>query len=247
MKLHSYQGSRSELEILFIGPPLEEGPLPALFYFALSAKDSLQKDPFNQPVQFLVDFPLRVFSITLPAHENNLPPENAIHVWAKKMNHGENILSTFINQVSQEISDLSPYIAKGKWGVAGLSRGAFIACHVAAKCPEVTHILGFAPLTRLTHNKEFSGEEAESLALEALVPKIYNRKIRFYIGNHDTRVGTEHAFSFIHALAEEAHKHRIRSSPIELIIRPSIGYQGHGTSFDTFKDGAKWIRGDFIE
>jgi esterase FrsA len=58
----------------------------------------------------------------------------------------------------------------------------------------------------------------------------------------DTRVGTNHAFSFIDHVAKKAHKHHIRSSPIELIVGPSIGYQGHGTSPEVFKAGANWAR-----
>ena len=110
----------------------------------------------------------------------------------------------------------------------------------------MTHILGFAPLTRLTHNKEFVGEEAESLALVHLHSKLFDRKIRFFIGNHDTRVGTHNAFEFIEALAQEAHRSRIRSSPIELIVGPSIGYQGHGTSPEIFKAGAEWIKQELV-
>ncbi|MCB1084213.1 MAG: hypothetical protein KDK61_07865, partial [Simkania sp.] len=73
----------------FVGPRLEEGPLPTLIYFALSAEDSLERDPFNQPVQFLEGLPLRIFSITLPGHENNLPPEDALNVWEERMKKGD--------------------------------------------------------------------------------------------------------------------------------------------------------------
>ncbi len=38
-----------------------------------------------------------------------------------------------------------------KIGAMGLSRGAFIASHIAALVPEIKHILGFAPLTRLAN------------------------------------------------------------------------------------------------
>ncbi|MCB1081898.1 MAG: alpha/beta hydrolase, partial [Chlamydiia bacterium] len=72
------------------------------------------------------------------------------------------------------------------------------------------------------------------------------KKVRFYIGNHDMRVGTDHAFSFIQNLAKEAHTHRIRTSPIELIIGPSIGYQGHGTAPQTFQSGAEWVKGALL-
>ncbi|MCB1109580.1 MAG: alpha/beta hydrolase [Chlamydiia bacterium] len=213
----------------FVGPPLEEGPLPALFYFALSAKDSLQTDPFNQPVQFLSQLPLRIFSMTLPAHENDFPPEQAMDVW--KEEKGRMILP-FIERAKARIEALKPSITK--CAVAGLSRGAFIACHVAAVCPEMSHILGYAPLTQLSY--------APHLNLETLVPKLYNRSIRFYIGNHDTRVGTEHAFACIHALAIEANKQRVRNAPIEMIIGPSTGYQGHGTLPPVFQAGVDWLK-----
>jgi esterase FrsA len=47
-------------------------------------------------------------------------------------------------------------IQKDKLAVMGLSRGVFIACHVAAAIPAVSTILGFAPLTNLCAIKEFS-------------------------------------------------------------------------------------------
>ncbi|WP_316356294.1 hypothetical protein [Candidatus Neptunichlamydia sp. REUL1] len=223
---------KADEQTLFVGPPLDDGPLPALFYFALSAEDSLGQDPYNQPVQFLQGLPLRIFSITLPAHENNFPPEKAMNVWAKKVKEGEDLISPFIASVKRTVEKLKSHLTR--CAVAGLSRGAFIACHVAALCPEFTHILGYAPLTQLDY--------APDLNLETLSSKLFNRKIRFYIGNHDIRVGTEHAFSFIHALANEANSNRIRNAPIEMIIGPSIGYQGHGTSPGVFQAGVDWLK-----
>ncbi|QVL58155.1 MAG: hypothetical protein KFB93_03495 [Simkaniaceae bacterium] len=237
MTIRSYETS-GNTKVLFSGPPLEEGPLPTLFYFALSAEDSLQRDPFNQPIQFLEDLPLRIFSLTLPAHENNLPPENAMNIWEDRMKAGDTVIPPFIETVQKAITHIKPYIKEGKLGVAGLSRGAYIACHVAAVCPEISYILGFAPLTQF--------RAAKNLDLETLIPTLYNRNVRFYIGNQDSRVGTDHAFSFIYKLAAEAHKNRIRSSPIELFISPSIGYQGHGTSPEIFKAGAEWIKGALL-
>ncbi len=213
-----------KLEVLFTGPPLEEGPLPTLFYFALSAEASLRQDPFNQPVQFLEGTSMRIFSVTLPAHEKGHPPEEAIDAWKK-----EDLISPFIKELAELAEELKPSMTQ--CFAAGLSRGAFIACHLAAVCPEISHILGFAPMTRL-----------EGLDLETLAPKIYDRNIRFYMGNRDTRVGTEHTFFLVQKLAEEAYQNRIRSSPIELIIGPSTGYQGHGTSPEVFKAGAEWIK-----
>ncbi|MEM8728087.1 MAG: hypothetical protein AAGE99_05215 [Chlamydiota bacterium] len=221
-------------EALFVGPPLEKGPLPTLLYFALSAKDSLQSHPFNQPVRHLKDLPLRIFSVTLPGHENSPPPGNVLSIWEQRMKKGDPVIPRFIDSVREIADRLQPHILEKRLAVAGLSRGAYIACHVAAVCPTVSTILGFAPLTRF--------DVARDLDLETLISQLYTKAIRFYIGNHDTRVGTEHTFSFISKLAAEAHKNGIRSCPIELLIGPSIGYKGHGTSAEVFQAGTEWIK-----
>jgi len=215
--------------VLYVGPPLEEGPMPTLFYFALSAEDSLQKDPYNQPVQFLKGSPVRIFSMTLPGHEDNLPPENAINVWKERMAKGESVIPPFINKVREAIDLLTPHFQEGKFAVAGLSRGAFIACHVAAICPQISHILGYAPLTRIKFGDG-------SLDLEFLIPQLRNRIIRFYIGNSDTRVGTENAFSFIHKLAKAAQESKIRSPPQlnSSLVHP-LGIKGMGQAPQFFK------------
>lgn len=210
----------------FIGPPLEEGPLPAVFYFALSAKDSLHLDPYNQPVAVLSSYRLRIFSMTLPGHDH-LPPAEALDSWT------EEIVSTFTDEAAKMIEDLVKQNVIERVGIMGLSRGVFIGAHVAAKTAKVRTLLGFAPLTRI--------ESMPSLNLENLAEALSDRQVRCSIGNRDTRVGTENCFHFISKLAENAYQRGIRPSPIELIIGPSIGQMGHGTSPDTFRSGAAWM------
>ncbi len=93
----------SQLEIACIGPELSYGPLPALFYFALSAQDSLNLDPFNQPAVYLSSLPMRIFSITLPGHENQLPPTQALEVWAREIAVGNNVIATFVSKVKTAV------------------------------------------------------------------------------------------------------------------------------------------------
>ncbi len=239
----------SDCTLLYVGKDKKAGPLPALFYFALSAEDSLGKDPYNQLVSHLSFLPLRIFSLTLPAHEKGLPPEKALTTWAKAFAEGRDVLSPFFDRAHRALTSLieENWIAPGRLAVAGLSRGAFVAAHLAARCPEVATLLGFAPLISLAKASEFSALATDPLVLaldlHQLAPDLYNRNIRFYSGNNDRRVGTEHAFSFINTLAQEAERHRIRSSPIELIIGTSVGYQGHGTPPARFQSGARYLEG----
>ena len=114
---------------------------------------------------------------------------------------------------------------------------------LAVRSPFCNRILGFAPLTTLEFAQEFQGLAIEPLTqnyrLKNHLIALAHKKIRFYIGNHDTRVKTESAFDLITSIASYAHAHRIKGS-YELFITNSIGYMGHGTSDETFREGAHW-------
>ncbi len=235
------------MQLSFVGPDLSAGPLPALFYFALSAEESLLTDPYNQPVAYLASLPVRIFSVDLPGHGSDLPATQALNLWAEQLAQGNNIVHDLALNLTHAIEEL---IGRGvaqhdKIAVAGLSRGGFIAAHFAALCPAVQWILGFAPVTQLTYAKEFQDLKEDPLIvrlnLEYLVDALADRTLRFYIGNLDTRVGTRPCFEFIEKLAQAAEDKRIRSPSIELLISPSIGYLGHGTSKEVFHDGTQWL------
>lgn len=227
-----------------VGPPLDRGPLPSIFYFSLSGHDSLTKDPFNQPVQFLSDRWIRFFSLTLPAHENGLDPHKAIQVWAEDISKGIDCLNTFFDQALSaiEFSVRQKLADPQKLALAGLSRGGFIASHIAARDERFRYILQFAPLTDLSKTKEFASLTehpiVQSLALNKLAPQIADRHIRLYIGNKDTRVGTGACFDFASQLTAAS---TLRSPHIEFIMSSSIGLMGHGTSPEIFRQGALWL------
>jgi esterase FrsA len=237
----------SSTQIDYLGPSLAAGPLPAIFYFALSSQESLCQDPFNQPAAYLARLPLRIFSISLPGHGPQLPAIQAMTLWAQEIASGNNCVKMFIDKVSDAIEELTNqgFLLADRLGVMGLSRGAFIATHLAARVPLFRHIVGFAPLTRLSAIKEFQQipdlRLTNQLDLENLIPQVHDRQIRFYIGNVDTRVGTRNCFDFIEKAAQAALEHKIRSPQIELIITPSIGQHGHGTSKSAFHAGAQWL------
>jgi len=235
--------TRNQLELAFIGPPLDKGPLPLVIYFALSKEESLTLDPFNQPALALHSDKCRVASITLPGHGPNLDPRAAIGVWAEDFEKGGDPLSPFFKQCQKAIDELIEEGIASSVALMGLSRGVYAACQVAALTPNVRTILGFAPLVKLSFAKEFEGISLPSnLDLTSLCDLLCDRTIRFYIGNRDTRVNTAHTFELVSMLADTAYNRRIRSSPIELLIGPSIGYMGHGTPPHIFEEGAAWLK-----
>lgn len=231
----------------FRGPAFEKGPLPAIFYLALSAEDSLCLEPFAQPVDILSQLPVRVFSITLPGHESGKDKVKAMDEWALELSEGNNIIEKFVQTAIKKINFLfeKGYIADQKLGFMGLSRGGFAALHVAAQDPRVKAVCAFAPLIELYALDEFKqrpSQLANDLSLDFKLESLCKRPIRFYIGNRDERVGTMNAFHYIYQLAEMAYASGTRSPPSELIISPSTGFKGHGTLPPTFQHGANWMK-----
>ncbi len=238
----------NNLDIEYLGPPIDEGEAPTVIYFSLCAKESLSLDPFNQPAKFLKNKNFRVFSITLPGHGKNYDKYKAMQYWAE---HLEELLN-FIQNAKKVVDHLvETKIAKpNNIGVMGLSRGGFIAAHLATH-PHVKAALGFAPVTDLNSLNEFQNHPSdrilEKLSLDNALDSLINKKVRFYIGNRDIRVNTASAFNFISQVAEAAYQERIRSSNAELIVGPSIGQYGHGTSPQTFDDGASWLEKQIVK
>ena len=239
--------SPSGLTIYHTGPKLtSDRPLPALFYFALSGEESLTLDPYNQPIAFLKNENIHTFSFTLPYHGEGFDNKQAIPQWSKEFQQNHDIITPFIEQCHDNIEYLliKKFITKNI-ATAGLSRGAFIATQLAARNPHVKTILGFSPLTQFGVMNDFSDLRsnpiAQNLSLSNLIPKLTDKTLRFYIGNHDSMVDTAFCFNFIKDLTEASFNANHRSPPIELIIFPSIGHKGHGTPPHIFSNGAQWV------
>ena len=228
-------------DLQFIGPPLSDGPLPAIFYFALSAHDSLHLDPFNQPVEAWKKHPVRVFSIDLPAHGPGEDKMEAMSVWAKQLTHDPvGYFEPFFFRFGEVLKELAPYIDADNIAVAGLSRGGFIATHLAARFPVIKSVLGFAPATKLIELKGFPSEASQH-DLVHLIPKLKHITLKFYIGNHDILVNTQDAWEFCRDLAEHKFQNGERSPQVYFSMYPSIGHRGHGTPPGVFQEGAQWL------
>lgn len=238
---------KTALPLFYLGPDIEEGPLPAVLYLALSAEESLLEDPFNQAVVQLRNSPIRVFSVDLPFHGKDLDSRKALEQWAHRFAQGEDLVSHFLLKLEETLSHLFTLkaIQNNNLAVMGLSRGGFLVNHLAARMPEISTILSYAPLTKISAGKDFEFLSTcpilESLNLHHLKDPLCIKKQRIYIGNRDVRVGTDTCYTWFRSLIEAAHERCIRSPHIELCIKPSIGHQGHGTSKESFEEGAAWL------
>lgn len=216
----------------FSGPPLEEGPLPSLFYFSLSSEESLTLPPFDQPVAFLRNQKMRLFSISLPGHSPSVDPNEAMVKWREKAAAGENPIQEWLEDAQKTLSHLLEMglVRKNEIALAGLSRGAFCALHLAALLDFSLPIVCYAPLLHLS----------EAFPVREFISKLSKHRFFFSIGNRDVRVGTETTFSLVTELSEQMFLEGKRSPPVELHITPSIGFKGHGTSKENFELGSSW-------
>ncbi len=230
--------------LYYTGPPLEDGKLPAIVYFIAEGQESLCLDPFNQPVAFLADKKVRLFSASVPGHEKKGIDAAAMEHWLERLNAGDDFISSFLDPLQEQLTELIDRDIISTIAVAGLSRGAHIATRLAARDERIKTVLGFSPLTRFDYGRfaNLAGNPfVETQHLRYFIPQLVGKKLRYYIGNRDLKVGTEHAFAFIQELTERTYESRIRSPQVELIIFPSIGNTGHGTPPTIFSAGADWI------
>lgn len=211
-----------------LGPDLHIQGVKTVFYFSLSAEDSLSTSPFSNPAKMLEQKGLRVLSPTLPFHEENKRPNSIKAVWGEN----KDALIAFLADLEIAIDELTPSFS-GHLGVAGLSRGAFIATHIGSRMPQISSILGFAPLTHLYSTQE--------LDIIHLAPKLIHKKIRYFIGHNDTLVGTQNAIDAVSAFINAAQKVKIANPPMGIDIKPSVGREGHGTLDYVFEEGTEWL------
>lgn len=235
----------SGLKIFFRGPLLDQGPLPALIYFALSGEESLMLAPYNQPAEDLSLAPIRVFSFSLPFHGPGYDAKHAMEAWAHAFHTHPQFLQEFLLNAHENVLHLikNGWIDPEKIAVGGLSRGGLIAGHLAAMEPRIKIVLGYAPLTSFKFLSEsIKDSEIASLSLNSIIDNLLDKSLRFYIGNRDTRVDTDACYQFIRKLTERCYEKEHRIAKVELIITQSAGFKGHGTLPPTFRDGADWIK-----
>jgi hypothetical protein len=196
-----------------------------VFFFSLSAENSLTLPPFCHPVDTLLDQGVRVVSITLPSHENNKRPLHIQQLWLEQIDQ----IETFIENLSSGVKELTK-IFPPPYGAMGISRGAFIALHLCAMLEDITSLVAFAPMLNL-------GEE-KKLSVFSLIPKLANKKIHFFVGHKDTTIITEQVILLTNNIIEES---KWLNPNLLLKIYPSIGRNGHGTPDSIFTQGAQWM------
>tara|TARA_A100001015_G_scaffold321295_1_gene451284 strand:+ start:585 stop:1268 length:684 start_codon:yes stop_codon:yes gene_type:complete len=217
----------NNLEFLIKEPAVIKEDCKTVFFFALSAQDSLILPPFCNSVDNLIKAGTRVISTTLPCHENNQRPYNIKQLWLEK----DEVITTFITDLAVAIKELTE-IFPPPYGIMGISRGCLISLHLASTLPEITSIVCFAPLLSLSPSHKLSTDQ--------LINSLANKNIYFFVGHNDSLIGTNNVIQFNNNLIEVCQNSKINPN-IQTKLSPSIGRHGHGTSDEIFHEGALWL------
>ncbi len=220
----------SGAKISFLGPPLDVGPLPALFYFTMSHKDSPLQDPYNQVLIPLHGAPIRIFSWDLPFHPVGVDQNEGLEAWKRAHDKNEDFLTPFVEESIGYLNELKErgVLIPGAVTAAGLSRGAMAAFRMASATDLMDGVVAFAPLV------QFHG-----LSLENYAEPLAKKWIRGFVSFNDERVQTEKVVHFFQKIGEVAKKQRVINPDIQLLLYPSIGFKGHGTPEEIFIAGGQ--------
>jgi len=225
-------------------------PAPTLIVIGNELEYSLTNNEINEVGKLLESCGVKCFAIDVPCHgadQREQEPEG-LKGWRSRLENEENMVLDFKQRISEVLNFLiqQGYSDSGKIGLAGTSRGGFLALHFMAAEPRVRCAVAFAPVTELTVLEEFHGLElhplTRSLDLIHQSVKLAGKPMWMCIGNNDWRVGTDRLMKFTHSVSSLVSKGII--APVELHVMPT---DGHYTHTSAHSEAAAWLKTHLIE
>src|SRR5262249_40062627 len=142
-------------------------PAPVVFVFAKDVTATLTDENFGRVAWQLQETGFVAISMDLPCHGEDQregePPR--LEGWAWRIRHGDALSDSFLPKVRAVVDYLVRRKVADPARIAtyGVSRGGFIAMHVAAADPRFRAVAAFAPVTDLARLTEFRGLENNSI------------------------------------------------------------------------------------
>jgi esterase FrsA len=235
-------------------------PAPTVLLLAHSL-ETMQADPhYTDAGRLLTPYGFIGVALDPPAHGEDLRPgepggmAGGMVAWRQRLDRGEDFISPFIDHARRVLDYMikERYTDAARIGVIGISRGGFLAGHLAAADARIKVIVGLSPLVDLMALTEFRGtpraDAAEKLALIHLAPKLAGRSFWVGIGNTDERVDADRAIAFTRALVRASvglEDHPV--VPVELVVGPAVhaGSFGHYSVEQADALAADWILRQF--
>jgi dienelactone hydrolase len=227
--------------------PAPTAPAPTLFVLSGSAEQSLTDTYFLQCGKQLLRDGVLCVSLDLPCHgqEVRTGEREGLPGWNARVNAGQPLVEDFCRQFQQVLSELveAKLADPKRIAVCGTSRGGFMAFHAAAHEPQVSAVIGMAPVASLLALDEFAdsraADDADALSLRHLVPQLANRRCWIAIGDRDERVDTDEAIRFARLLSADAVNRGLSSRVDMLVLGES---RGHSLPPGTDRLATEWLR-----
>lgn len=200
-------------------------PRPTILVFAVDAVTTLQTGQrYSDVADLLIPQGWLAVSTDLPAHGADVrageSPTTALTSWAKRFESGENIVPPFVAKVSAILDGLiaAKWTDPNRIAVMGVSRGGFLAMHVAATDSRVDLALGIVPVTDLRALTEFADQQNDDgLAASVRLPLMVTQLSRVPIWLETPQVDTRVSAHLTVALAEEL---RMAGGSVALHVEP---------------------------
>lgn len=222
-------------------------PAPIVFNFATSLEESLDRG-YNLTAGHLVAQGWRAVSMDLPAHGRDARPEEALDrlfAWRQRLQAGQNLVEAFTTRFEGVIEDLiAANIADpNRIAVVGISRGAFLALHAAARSRRIKAVMAFVPVTDLLALEQFKGTETDpqitGLNLTRQAPALRSMPIWVTIGTQDPVVSTTACVQFALSIYQEP-----GPAPPKLELHV-VAAGPHMVPPESYRDAAMWALKQF--
>lgn len=208
--------------ILTKGATAEPTRQPTVVVLALDAARSLQP-PMVDAVAPLLSGGWLAVSLDLPAHGADVrpgeDPDLPLLAWRTRLTAGDPLVSAFVERFAAVLNGLIASDMSDPRAICllGISRGGFLAFHVAAHESRVRGVAAIVPVTDLRALWEFNGLWSDpvvvGLRVQSLAPALRGRPVFITAAAVDPRAHTPWTLELADAL-------RSAGSDLEITIQP---------------------------
>ncbi len=209
-------------------------PAPTLLVLAHGIEDMQREPVYTEIAGLLSQQGWLSVVIDPPCHGEDVRPGEPAQLqgWRHRLEHDDEFVAAF----NAKVRDVLDALVKDKVtdpervAACGISRGAFLAFHLAAAEPRIKAVAGISPVTNLLALREFADtsqrKKFEQLDVRRLAPKLAGRAVWLSIGNNDTRVNTDDAIAFTREVVRATARPDMPDGviPVELLVAPTAGH-----------------------
>ncbi len=221
-------------------------PAPTLFIFGSTIEESLGDAYCRQCGNQLAEQGYVCVSLDLPCHgkdEREGEPAG-LSGWSHRAVKGEDFMAPMVARAKKVLDHLiaEGYTDPAKVAACGVSRGGFVAGHIAAADERVKCVAAFAPVTDLTALSEFHGTGenplVRSLSFLQKADELAGRAVWLVIGDQDARVSTDRTIELARRITAASLAAK-KESRVELHVMPDA--RGHAIPDSSAARASDWI------